>query len=243
VTARIENAARNDGVEIDGVEQVAVGEFHVCLRLATGTITCFSDGAVKHDGFMRSFERTILPEVNDAVDLCAGYMQACAVRANGDVWCWGDPYSSSVHIGSIEPPGVRVRLPEPAKKVSCGKSSSCAVLRSGRIACWGDHNYGARPDEAVIVQTPPAFEVASSLEQVCAATAEGVMCWRHWPGDRYPPDSIVGLGDTSQVANGGTFACALTNGAVKCWGANDRGQLGGAATERWRDAPVRVPMP
>lgn len=233
--------ARLDDAVIDGVAQVTVGEFHVCLRMESGQLVCSSDRNFTTRG-MRSYERVVLPEVPDAVDLCSGYMQACAVRANGDVWCWGDPHGKTSHIGAVEPPGVRIALPGPARKVTCGKSSSCALLASRQVVCWGEQ-YDSDPNKPVAMSTPLALDVASSLTGTCISHDQGIACWQHWPGTPGSPAAVPRLGPVSGLTVGAGFACALANGQVYCWGENDRGQIGTGTGERRVDSPVRVLIP
>ena len=46
----------------------------------------------------------------------------------------------------------------------------------------------------------------------------------------------------NQLAAGGNFACALEAGAVRCWGRNERGELGRGSTSSWEGSGI-VPLP
>ena len=81
-------------------------------------------------------------------------------------------------------------------QVSIGSSSACAVTTSGGVKCWGTGNVGQLGNNSTALRSTP-FDVS-------------------------------GLAGTAvSVRVGGRHACALmATGGVKCWGANDRGQLG-----------------
>lgn len=94
-------------------------------------------------------------------------------------------------------------------RLVAGGDYSCALGRAGGVKCWGDNRSGQLGDKSVI-QRAAAVNVAG-LDSGVAALAAGF-----------------------------SHACALiTSGAVKCWGANESGQLGDG-TLISRSAPVGV---
>ncbi|HEY3816089.1 MAG TPA: hypothetical protein VGL81_02905 [Polyangiaceae bacterium] len=178
----------------------------------------------------------------------AGSRHACALDADGGVWCWG---SNSVgQVGAASQGDRDVRGPTrvadlpPVRAIDVGRDASCAITRDARLFCWGDlalhgsagvASFG--PVTLMDVAAPTSIAVGDS--QACVATEKGpVTCWGWWAqpkGDRdfrrmrqHP--ELVGA---KAVAVGTNHACALTaSGEARCWGANYQGQLGdGTRTE------------
>ena len=99
--------------------------------------------------------------------------------------------------------------------------------------------------------TSGAIAIAAGLWHTCAVTVDGaVKCWggnsegQLGDGtvtDRTTPVDVAGLTSGVVALSAGNFhTCALTtDGAVKCWGLNSRGQLGDD-TQTNHTTPVNV---
>lgn len=106
-----------------------------------------------------------------------------------------------------------------------------------------------KPEENSIFST--AVAISSGDNHTCAITSEGgVVCWGNNDSgelgngttqDSSIPVTVVGLEeDIIEISAGGGHTCALTaSGGVKCWGANNAGQLGDG-TQINRLEPVGV---
>jgi alpha-tubulin suppressor-like RCC1 family protein len=117
------------------------------------------------------------------------------------------------------------------------------------VQAWGSNGRNA------IVPTAGVFEVKSATQVpgvlgaaevaaggyfTCARTKGGgkVFCWGDNSGGQMgtsadagantnPPKEVPGIDGAERLAAGRTaFVCAIVNGAVLCWGNNDKGQLG-----------------
>jgi alpha-tubulin suppressor-like RCC1 family protein len=190
--------------------------------------------------------------------VAAGGTHTCAVLAGGAVRCWGGDASGQLGDGDPKAdaaaPVAAVLLGGlPARAVTAGGSHSCALLADGSVRCWGQGlmgqlGLGAVPDasspEPPVALGQPAIAVTAGRAHTCALLADGgVRCWGNDElgqlGDGGPlagpaagVPATVALGEPARaISAGADFTCALlASGLVRCWGADDSGQLGDGAT-------------
>ena len=105
-----------------------------------------------------------------------------------------------------------------AVAVGAGRYHSCALISNGSVKCWGGNSYGQLGQGDTRQRGDGLHEEQSEM------------------GDNLP---AIDLGsDLTAVAIelGNNFVCALlNNGSVKCWGRNNRGQLGQGDTRNRGD--------
>ena len=146
--------------------------------------------------------------------------------------------------------------------------SMWARLSDGTVRAWGYNNVGQLGNGNTTNQSTPVDIGLSSVSKVvvngsystygggaCALHTGGtVSCWGYngngQLGDgtntnNSTPATVVGLTSISDIATGGrdadTHFCALTStGRVKCWGANDNGELGLGHTNGYVSTPQYV---
>lgn len=211
------------------VLRVAVGVDHACAILDDSTVRCWGSnvagalgiGDTENRGDNAEEMGTALPPTSlggsgKAVELAAGARHTCAVLSGGRVKCWGDNSYGQLGIGSTDArgdqpgemgdtlPAVNLGPGRTAKQLSLGVSHSCAVLDTEVVKCWGNNDHGqlgrgdldARGDDEMDMTMLTPIDLGSGV--LVRVVAAG---WNH--------------------------TCALlSDGTIKCWGANDVGQLG-----------------
>ena len=112
--------------------------------------------------WLRSTEIAIGPASPRYIAVSTGGVHTCAIRANGEIACWGDN-----NLGQSAPrEGSFIA-------VSAGSRHTCAIRTSGEIECWGYNNLG---------QTDPpegSYTAVSAGEyHTCAIRTSGeIDCW------------------------------------------------------------------
>ena len=124
-------------------------------------------------------------------------------------------------------------------------SPGCALLTTGAVKCWGTEIDGLGSGVQAIDSSENNPVYWGNAQKACALMDTGtVKCWllQNDDGDPLaltPPAPVPGLsGEVTAVTVSGSYsdyyeghACALlTDGGVKCWGANNNGQLGDGTT-------------
>ncbi|MDQ2647459.1 MAG: hypothetical protein M3020_26895 [Myxococcota bacterium] len=156
------------------------------------------------------------------VQVSHGASHACAVFANGRLYCWGkDTQGQRLSglqqdlSGDIAPSSAwaPVALEMKVKQIAAGGGVSCAVGTGGNgdvVKCWGyDGRTGAlgQPDLTAVSTN----HIGDTAEEV-----SGLL-----------PINLGTDAVPRVVATSGFHTCAiLTNGGLKCWGDNSSGQLG-----------------
>jgi len=236
-----EQVATYGYVNIGGnATRIAVGGNHTCAVLDTGSVRCWGQNNKGQLGYGSTAAN---PNVGDnelpysvgdvnlggalVADVVAGGEHTCVLLRNGNVRCWGANgfgqlgYGRNDNLGDNEIPlaadvdfnGASVR------QLVAGGEHTCALLASsGAVRCWGRNQKGQLGITALYNLTPnnnwgdAANETPHTL-QTTTAFGGGIS---------------FGAGRVAlQISAGANHSCAtLDTGAVRCWGANDAGQLG-----------------
>ncbi|MFH1435756.1 MAG: hypothetical protein ABIJ56_08585, partial [Pseudomonadota bacterium] len=202
--------------------------------------------------------------LSDAAMVSAGVDHTCALMRSGEVWCWGadDKGQLGNSAGaSPSPAPVKVELASTATTISAGGNHTCAVLTGGALVCWGDNASGQLGDNTTTDRFTPVpvvglpsgvAAVAGGLLHTCALLGSGAMkCWGsdaegqlgngEPKTDSLTPVDVTGLSSgVAAIAAGEKHTCAVSgDGVLRCWGKNNRGQVGDDSTTD-RSAPVVV---
>jgi cysteine-rich repeat protein len=216
------------------VRQLCTGDAHSCAVLESGAVRCWGRGANGRLGNAQNqsfgdgepaIESPLVDLGGDAVMVACGGLHSCAIRADGAVLCWGESDNGRLGLG----PGTQdvgddeavssvgpVDVGGATVQLALGLAHSCARLETGVVRCWGTGargrlGYGDTNDVG-------ANETPSTAGN-------------------------VPLGEAAvEIVAGAQHTCArLQSGLVKCWGANDSGQLGDGTTDDRGDDRMEVP--
>lgn len=177
-------------------------------------IRCWGDNSKNQlgQGSSNQFEASPVPvqgAFSGMVALASGGFHSCGISATdisdtsggGPVVCWGD--NAYGQLGdttqnTTSAAVVSVSGISNAIAIATGHQHSCALLSDGTVKCWGNNSYGQ-------------IGSGASVDSALHAT----------------PVAVPGITSATAIATTKNHTCvALSDGTAKCWGANDRKQLG-----------------
>ncbi|MFN3199957.1 MAG: thrombospondin type 3 repeat-containing protein [Bradymonadia bacterium] len=205
-------------------------ESTTCAILNTGDVKCWGSNSNGQLGQGDTLSRgTVteemggkLPDVVLGTNVAltkavAGQDHTCGLTEDGEIKCWGRNTHGVLGLGDTSHRGdhpnemgdaldpVDLGTGRTATDVATGGYHGCAILDTGDVKCWGYNGLG----NLGIGNTTNQGDHPNEL------------------GDNQP---VVNLGTgytaTSIDAKESTTCAILNDGSVKCWGANDYGQLG-----------------
>ena len=135
-------------------------------------------------------------------------MEAAAVEAAA-----GDDSKVADSNGNGSPPSVV--LPVVSLAISAGDEHTCAIVE-GKAWCWGKNSDGQLGDNSDNQSSLPVAVVQTPADAVAGT------------------DAVLLDSGVARISAGRFHTCAIHNGAAKCWGFNNSGQLGngGAANSK-----------
>lgn len=210
-----------------GAVRVSAGNSHTCAVTSTGAARCWGANAGGQLGDGSNIDRHAPVAVSGLGSGVAGISAgglapeqfSCAWLASGGARCWGGNAYGQLGDGSNGASNVPVSVTglTGVTGLSAGIDHACAVA-SGNARCWGSNAGGMLGD---------GTSVGSSNSPVAVVVAPLTA--------PEPPQRVPLRGVQRVVSYGfGFHNCALTlAGGARCWGQNDRGQLGdGSLTSR-----------
>ena len=200
--------------------------------------------------------------------LAAGNNHTCALRADGEVRCWGDNSLGQLGTGnttsSLTPVTV-TGLPADIVSIARGDAQTCALTSTGGVKCWGNNGNGQLGNASTTNSSTPVDVVglASGVTTIgagdnhtCAGLAAGgIKCWG-WAssgqlgngvliGGSTVPLDVVGLPAGAvavEISAGYRHTCAtLDDTSTSCWGRGSEGQLGNGVSATQQPCAQRGP--
>ena len=205
---------------------------HICAILDDDSLKCWGRnhygqlgvGSTNNQGDDPG-EMAILPTVDlggqTVKFVSAGSIHTCVILNDDSVKCWGQNTAGQLgrnaaqggglitdsigsnnanEITNITP--VDLGLGRTAVKIATGSKFNCVIMDNKKVKCWGYNNVGQLGLGHTDNQGDDLGEIATL------------------------PTINLGLG-AKDITAGSDYACAiLTNGKIKCWGQNNKGQLG-----------------
>ena len=192
-----------------GVVAIAAGGANTCAIKSDQSVYCWGHNGVGEVGDGTTVDRyvptpvTSLGFASGVISVSVGFAHACAVRNDGDVFCWGFNGVGQLGNGGIQnalvPTPTLLHVDEGALAVEVNGTYSHTCARSDKgVFCWGSNNSGELGDGTTTDRDYPV--------QVLTL------------GAGIPVDAVVtGIG----------HSCARRSiERIVCWGSNFAGQLG-----------------
>ena len=205
---------------INSATAIAAGSGFTCALLDDHTVRCWgynANGQLGNGTNDSSWDPVTVTGIDTAIAIAADAHagRVFALLADGTVRGWGSLLLGDNTTNSSNLPvtvaGLRLRWSvgklDHITALAYGGSHTCALLEDHTVRCWGDNTAGALGNG---MDTGP---------EVCDADL----------GHSCSPVQVAvsGLATATAIAAGNGHSCALlADQTVRCWGSNDRGQLG-----------------
>jgi alpha-tubulin suppressor-like RCC1 family protein len=259
-------------VGLNDATQISGGANHACALKVSGTVACWGYdysgqlGNGKSGDGQLAVEPITVGNLSDLVQVSAGGVFTCALKASGEVACWGEnafgELGNGSDAGAVTAQPVAVSGLNDARQIAAGYNHACALRASGTVVCWGSNasgelgNASSNPSSVPVAVSSLAGVkmIAAGLGFSCAVLDTGaVSCWGANDygqlGNGTPnttpnpkPLTVSSIDDATAVACGAFHTCALRkSGQIVCWGYNAYGQLGDGVVPADAETPTPTP--
>lgn len=222
-------------LNLDHVEQVDIGLETTCAVLQDASLRCwgYNGTGLLHDDQNNDRTAPIEPKgITNVAQVSLGDSQACVRHTDDTLECW----TGIDHYGLLAANGT-----QDVVDLDASFFTTTAWLRDGSIRNWGTQTLPAVPAQARIKR------IVGGYYHVCVLVDDGhVYCSGDGGGDGQsgrPEGSdrhVQGITDAIDLAAGFEHTCALlSDHSVRCWGQNERGQLGDGTNDD-SSLPVKV---
>ncbi|RYZ50131.1 MAG: RCC1 repeat-containing protein, partial [Proteobacteria bacterium] len=208
---------------LTSVASIKGGGNHTCALISpANTVKCWGRNNVGQLGDTTTTTRTAAVAVSGltgVTSLAVGYDHACAVQADQKARCWGFNDKGQIGDGTTGNRATSVQVNAASlglvNSVYAGFYHTCAILAAdATVKCWGSNSQG---------QLGNGTTTNSSL-----------------------PVVATGVINAQSMAIGWNHSCSVSaiDQTIKCWGANDKGQIGVGPERRYANPirPTDIPL-
>ncbi|MBF0368930.1 MAG: S-layer homology domain-containing protein [Magnetococcales bacterium] len=241
-------------VGLTDVEMVAAGFYHMLALLADGTVKAWGYNGYGQlgDGTTTDSQTPVTVDISDVTAIAAGQEHSVALKSDGTVWSWGRNYFGQLGDGSTETSILPIQVPNLnwVSKIAAGSHHTVALKSNGTLRAWGWNRYGQLGDGTLVNASSPV-ELSGVEDQVTITAGHyhtlsinssgEVLAWGSNSTGQLglgetitfsnTPQTVTGLtGAVGVSAGGGHSAAWMSDGSIKNWGENTKGQLGNDST-------------
>lgn len=191
-----------------------------------------------------SYTKIVALSASSWIEVAAGAQTSCALKASGEVKCWGRYHGNSSPGGNQLVPWTVVGLESGVTSLSCA-DGHCCVVQNGGVKCWGSNSmgeFGNNTTTSSATPVPGATQVTTNVTKVytgygmtCATKTNGdLYCWGRnthgsvGDGTTFPriiPSLVFGMNGITNLAMGKDNVCGYKGGTYYCWGDNTEYQI------------------
>lgn len=135
---------------LPGISQIESGSDYNLLLDSNRLIWAFGQNTWGqcgvHDSIRNVYTPHRVPQINQIVDIAAGFESSYAIKSDGTVWAWGRNQSGELGANvpiSNNPNPMPTQVPgiSQAVQVESGYQFAAALLSDGRVMAWGNNDY------------------------------------------------------------------------------------------------------
>jgi alpha-tubulin suppressor-like RCC1 family protein len=258
----VPNGVKPDGaLPLSSWQTATLALDHGCGIRLDGTLWCWGRNDDHQLGGAGAAEIYMPVQVGSDMWLAVSAYEShtCGLRADHTVLCWGGNQDGTLGTGSATDSMPPITVPGTWNAVATGLRTSCGIADTGLLWCWGNEDRGGVGNGQTTGFTSPVqiaggtqFQsVAVGDEFGCALDTTGAAwCWGRSDygqagtasaADPQPtPIPVAGADKFTKLVAGRNTACALTTDSrLRCWGDNERGEIGDD-TSNSRNTPTAV---
>lgn len=197
-------------IQLSDVTAIFAGKNHTCAIISGGNAKCWGDNQYYQINHYTStpvplFYPRQLNGITNIAQLSLGRDSSCALLTDKTVKCWGRNnfgQAGSAPSTTSQTSKDPVTLGQNATQITAGERHHCALLQDKSVKCWGHNGYG-QLGNSTTTNSGNAVQV------------------------KVDASGNPALANVERIVSGGNFNCALlSSGAMKCWGNNNKFQLG-----------------